>query len=100
MVTAELAGPPSNVRMNAWSKTWNELMMAMMKTKNVVGERSGSVMYQNLWNLFAPSIFAASMYVAGMTCNPARKMTMQNPIASHMLMIAIEGITHLGSSSH
>jgi hypothetical protein len=34
--------------------------MDMTKTKNVVGESSGSVMAQNCWNLLAPSICAAS----------------------------------------
>ena len=46
----------------------------------MTGDSRGIVILLRMWNLFAPSISAASMSSRGMFCNPARKITMPPPI--------------------
>ena len=46
--------------MNIGSKSWSVLMMPMIRAKNIAGESSGSVIFQNCCHLEAPSMLDAS----------------------------------------
>src|SRR5680860_840956 len=81
------------------SNTWNEAMMEMIVTKNVVGESSGRVIFQNWRHFDAPSIWAASRYVAGMPWSPARKITILKPSPAQIETSATAGMTQVVSTS-
>jgi hypothetical protein len=59
IVRVEFAGPPKVVTAIE-SKTWNEPMMLVTKTKTMVGLSKGRVILQKLFQGPAPSIRAAS----------------------------------------
>jgi len=63
---------PPLVRMNRWSTSLNELIVAFTSTNSVVGISSGKVTRRKKYQRDAPSILAASFSSGGSDCSAAR----------------------------
>ena len=57
---------PQNVDFKEWAKAVKPPFSAMIKTIEILGNRYGNSMFQNVCLLFAPSIAAASVISLGM----------------------------------
>lgn len=71
MVIVVLAGPPF-VRLTDSSNNCNVPLIDMIKVMMIVGFNSGTVILQNVFQPFAPSILAASYTEYSIFCKPAR----------------------------
>ena len=64
--------------------------IAIIETNTTVGLRSGSVIDQKTWNLFAPSIKAASYTTGGMVERPVINRITKYPIYFQKYTIIVE----------
>ena len=70
----ESIGPPCVIRYIK-SNIWNEEIVVITNTKNIVGLSNGKVIQKKVFNEFAPSIFAASKTSWFMAENPDKNIT-------------------------
>src|SRR5581483_10683281 len=73
-------------------------MTPITRLNKITGESSGSVTCQNFAHAPAPSISAASNSDLGMSCNPAKKISVDAPMP-HRLMRMSPGLDQFGSAN-
>lgn len=90
MTFEEFNGPPS-VMMATISKAFKAPINPVIVKKNVVGDKSGNVMYQKFCQGDTPSTSAASYISKEIFFNPARNNTISYPMPLHINTIMTAG---------
>lgn len=75
------------------SNIWNAPMMLIVVIKYMVGAMLGTVIYQSVCALFAPSSLAASYSSGDTPLSAARKMSMLLPMPLHTETMTMQTMT-------